>query len=185
MGSETKSVAPNPPSSSSPISQGPGSRGSRNLVLRRCQVSPSISPSLQPQSLHHPAWNSVNFDIVIQAPPTGSGNLIRLLASLARADMSAVTPPHLTVELPAEVEIPLEKMLAKFKWPSSGFKELPRANLLSLRHRIPRTKLTEEESSVRFLESFWPTNPRQSHVLVLAPHTEVSPQFFQCKTPGT
>lgn len=124
------------------------------------------------------AWNSVNFDIVIQAPPTGSGNLIRLLASLARADMSAVTPPHLTVELPHEVETPLEKMLAKFKWPSSGFKELPRANLLSLRHRIPRTKLTEEESSVRFLESFWPTNPRQSHVLVLAPHTEVSPQFF-------
>ncbi|KAF7542347.1 hypothetical protein G7Z17_g11654 [Cylindrodendrum hubeiense] len=124
------------------------------------------------------AWNSVDFDIIIQAPPTGSGNMIRLLASLARADMSAVTPPHLTIELPSEIETPLEKMLAKFKWPSSGFKELPRANLLSLRHRIPRSKMSEEESSARFLESFWPASPRKSHVLVLAPHTEVSPQFF-------
>ncbi|KAH7160837.1 hypothetical protein EDB81DRAFT_924074 [Dactylonectria macrodidyma] len=124
------------------------------------------------------AWNSVDFDILVQAPLTGSGNLIRLLGSLARADMSAVTPPHLTIELPSKIEGPLEKMLDKFKWPSSGFKELPRANLLSLRHRIPQSKMTEEDSSIRFLESFWPARPRNSHVLVLAPHTEVSPQFF-------
>ncbi|KAH7150005.1 hypothetical protein B0J13DRAFT_523085 [Dactylonectria estremocensis] len=131
------------------------------------------------------AWNSVDFDIVVQAPLTGSGNLIRLLGSLARADMSAVTPPQLTIELPSTVEAPLEKMLDKFRWPSSGFKELPRANMLSLRHRIPRSKMTEEGSSIRFLESFWPARPRNSHVLVLGPHTEVSPQFFHCKVPGT
>jgi hypothetical protein len=53
--------------------------------------------------------------------------------------------------------------------------------MLSLRHRIPRQKLTEEESSVRFLESFWPQKPEFSHVLVLSPNTEVSREFFHCK----
>ncbi|KAK7417524.1 hypothetical protein QQX98_004488 [Neonectria punicea] len=124
------------------------------------------------------AWNRVDFDILIQAPATGSGNLQRLLNSLGRADMSAVTAPHLTVELPFEVEKPLEKALANFKWPSSAYNELPHLNMVSLRHRIPRSKMTAEESSTRFLESFWPLRPRESHVLVLAPHTEVSPQFF-------
>ncbi|KAK7416059.1 hypothetical protein QQZ08_012141 [Neonectria magnoliae] len=124
------------------------------------------------------AWNRVDFDILIQAPATGSGNLQRLLNSLGRADMSAVTAPHLTVELPFEVEKPLEKALAAFKWPSSAYNELPHLNMVSLRHRIPRSKMTAEESSTRFLESFWPLRPRESHVLVLAPHTEVSPQFF-------
>lgn len=34
---------------------------------------------------------------------------------------------------------------------------------------------------MRFLESFWPINPKYSHVLVLSPQVEVSPLFFHCK----
>ncbi|RYP57961.1 hypothetical protein DL769_009183 [Monosporascus sp. CRB-8-3] len=49
---------------------------------------------------------------------------------------------------------------------------------LTLRHRIPRQAMTEEESSARFLESFWPARPKSSHVLVLSPQVELSPQFF-------
>lgn len=124
------------------------------------------------------AWNKVDFDIVVQAPLTGSGNLIRLLSSLRRADLSAVNPPHLTIELPYAIEEALEKTLARFKWPAYKTGEVRHANMLSLRHRIPHRKMTEEESSVRFLESFWPSEPRTTHVLVLAPHTEISPQFF-------
>lgn len=95
--------------------------------------------------------------------------------------MSAVTVPQLTIELPWVVEEPLEKMLASFQWPSKGSGQLPQPQMLSLRHRIPPHTMTEDESSVRFLESFWPRRPTENHVLVLAPHVEVSPQFFHCK----
>lgn len=47
---------------------------------------------------------------------------------------------------------------------------------------MARWTLSEEDSSVRFLESFWPANPRDSHVLVLSPQTELSPQFYHCKS---
>ncbi|KAI1059354.1 hypothetical protein LB507_003749 [Fusarium sp. FIESC RH6] len=124
------------------------------------------------------AWNKVHFDILIQAPPVGTANLQRLLTSLSKADKSAITIPQLTVELPPVVEKPLAGFLSNFQWPSKASGALPQSQMLTLRHRIASRKMDEEESSVRFLESFWPRNPRQSHVLVLAPHTEVSPQFF-------
>lgn len=122
----------------------------------------------------------MHFDIVIQAPPSGSGNLERLLDSLRNADMSAMTVPQLTIELPWVLEEPLEKILASFQWPSRGSGQLSQPQMLSLRHRIPPHTMTKEESSVRFLESFWPRKPSENHVLVLAPHVEVSSQFFHC-----
>ncbi|UKZ47342.1 hypothetical protein TrVGV298_001560 [Trichoderma virens] len=124
------------------------------------------------------AWNDVSFDILIHAPPHGTGNLKRLLRSLARADLAGVSPPHLTIELPTVIEQDLSNFLSGYEWPSKAPSAGPKPRLLSLRHRIPRQKLSEEESSVRFLESFWPTKPSHSHVLVLSPHTEVTFQFF-------
>ncbi|OBS19330.1 hypothetical protein FPOA_11054 [Fusarium poae] len=124
------------------------------------------------------AWNKVHFDILVQAPPVGTANLQRLLTSLHRADKSAITIPQLTIELPPVVEKPLAGFLSGFQWPSKASGELPQSQMLSLRHRISTRKMDEEESSVRFLESFWPSKPLQNHVLVLAPHAEVSPQFF-------
>ncbi|KAJ4270246.1 hypothetical protein NW762_001922 [Fusarium torreyae] len=124
------------------------------------------------------AWNKVHFDILVQAPAAGTANLQRLLTSLRRADKSALSVPQLTIELPPVVEKPLESFLSGFQWPSKASGQLPQSQMLSLRHRIPSRKIDEEESSVRFLESFWPSKPSHNHVLVLAAHTEVSPQFF-------
>ncbi|KAI8723546.1 hypothetical protein NCS52_00210400 [Fusarium sp. LHS14.1] len=124
------------------------------------------------------AWNKVHFDILIQAPPLGTANLQRLLTSLRNADKSPISMPHLTIELPSVVEQPLEKFLSGFQWPLRTSGQLPQSQMISLRHRIPSHQIDEEESSVRFLESFWPGNPSHNHVLVLAPHTEVSSQFF-------
>ena len=73
------------------------------------------------------------------------------------------------------------EFLKTFQWPP-GRAEMPsHPRQLSLRHRIPRSSVTEEESAVRFLESFWPSNPKYSHVLVLSPQAQLSPQFFHCK----
>jgi hypothetical protein len=127
------------------------------------------------------AWNKVSVDILIHAPPTGSGNLIRLLRSLDGADISPFSVPHLTIELPQRIETATEKYLESFRWPPASARRPGATQMLSLRHRIPRKRMTEEESSVRFLESFWPTSPLYSHILVLSPHAEVSPQFFHCK----
>ncbi|POR35925.1 Uncharacterized protein TPAR_03878 [Tolypocladium paradoxum] len=124
------------------------------------------------------AWNKVRFDILIHAPLTGTGNLKRLLRSIKRADLTGHSVPHLTVELPNAIEAPLEQYLAGYQWPPSSPDQEPMPQMLSLHHRIPRQRLTEEESSVRFLESFWPADPAHSHVLVLSPHTEMTPQFF-------
>ncbi|PTB45478.1 uncharacterized protein TrAFT101_000921 [Trichoderma asperellum] len=124
------------------------------------------------------AWNEVNFDIIIQAPRHGAGNLKRLLRSLARTDMAGVSPPHLTIELPSTVEEDLTSFLNGYEWPPKAHGVAPKTKLLSLRRRIPRHKMSEEESSVRFLESFWPAKPFHSHVIVLSPHTEVTSQFF-------
>ncbi|KAF4973524.1 hypothetical protein FZEAL_9307 [Fusarium zealandicum] len=124
------------------------------------------------------AWNKVHFDIMIQAPPVGTANLQRLLTSLRRTDKGAISIPHLTIELPSIIEQPLERFLSAFQWPSKASGQMPQSQMLSLRHRIPSHKIDEEESSVRFLESFWPGKPSRNHVLVLAPHAEVSPQFF-------
>ncbi|KJZ79849.1 hypothetical protein HIM_00563 [Hirsutella minnesotensis 3608] len=124
------------------------------------------------------AWNQVRFDILIHSPPTGTGNLKRLLQSLARADLGGHAIPHLVIELPSTVDAPLEKYLAGYKWPPPRLAQKEMPSMLTLRRRIPRQTLTEEESSARFLESFWPSDPAHSHALVLSPHMEISPQFF-------
>ncbi|KAK5998559.1 hypothetical protein PT974_00940 [Cladobotryum mycophilum] len=124
------------------------------------------------------AWNDVHFDILVHAPPSGSGNLKRLLNSLARADLGGVTAPHITIELPSNVNKNLENYLQSYRWPTLFSHSASHPQMLSLRHRIPRKKVDEEEASARFLESFWPNRPSHSHVLILSPHTEVTPQFF-------
>jgi hypothetical protein len=131
-------------------------------------------------SEHSTAWNKISVDILIHAPLSGSGSLIRLLKSLNSADFTAFTIPHLTIELPQQIEDATEKYLENFHWPPAHVQNPGRVQMLSLRHRIPRQRMTEEESSIRFLESFWPTTPKYSHILVLSPQTELSPQFFHC-----
>ena len=104
---------------------------------------------------------------------------MRLLRSLSRADLRAVGFPQLTIELPPTIDEPLQKFLDVYQWPPQSPVSTSRLNMLSLRRRIPRQKLTEEEASARFLESYWPGRS-SSHVLVLSPNTEITPQFFNC-----
>ncbi|KAG5939214.1 hypothetical protein E4U53_007856 [Claviceps sorghi] len=125
------------------------------------------------------AWNKVRFDILIHATPTKSANLKRLLNSIARADLAGIPTPHITVEIPHTIDESLESFLSNFQWPRPTSHGGPQPLMLSLRRRITRQPLDEEDSSVRFVESFWPTDPSSTHVLVLAPNTEITPQFFQ------
>ncbi|KUI56891.1 hypothetical protein VP1G_04226 [Cytospora mali] len=123
-------------------------------------------------------WNRVSVDIVVHAHAGASGSLIRLLKSLSAADYTSCVVPHLTIELPEEIDPPTGLFLQNFQWPPRSASGPKTANLLTLRHRILRRGDTEEESSVRFLESFWPANPIFSHVLVLSPQVELSPNYF-------
>ncbi|KAK9776767.1 hypothetical protein AB5N19_10645 [Seiridium cardinale] len=124
------------------------------------------------------AWDKNHIDIVIQAVPGSTGSLIRLLRSLAMADFSSSSIPHLTIELPHDVDAATKQFLQNFQWPPSYIPNPTGAKYVSLRHRIPHQRLTEEESSARFLESFWPADPTMSHVLVLSPQVELAPNFF-------
>ncbi len=121
----------------------------------------------------------VSIDVIIHAQPAASGSLLRLLDSLSKADYSKSAPPRLTIELPHEVEGPTKKFLEDFRWPPSDHILEVNANQLNLRHRIPEPSLTAEENSIRFLESFWPTKPATSHLLVLSPQVELSPLYLQ------
>ncbi|KAK8127481.1 hypothetical protein PG984_008589 [Apiospora sp. TS-2023a] len=123
-------------------------------------------------------WDKIHIDILVHAMPGASGSLIRLLRSLGRADFAAGPIPHLTIELPHDIDPPTKRYLETFKWPPAHVYNPNNARYLSLRHRIPHQRMTEEESSIRFLESFWPADPHTSHILVLSPQVELSPQFF-------
>ncbi|KAL2264322.1 hypothetical protein VTK26DRAFT_7288 [Humicola hyalothermophila] len=124
------------------------------------------------------AWDKVNIDILVHASSGAPGSLIHLLKSLSAADYSAGSIPHLTIELPRDVDRATTEFLKSFEWPPRRFQTRSRSRQLTLRHRIAGDRLTEEESSVRFLESFWPASPRYSHVLVLSPQAQLSPGFF-------
>ena len=128
------------------------------------------------------AWNKFHVDILVHASSGASGSLIRLLKSLSAADYTSCAIPHLTIELPHDVDAPTQEFLKSFQWPPAHIANPSNIKQLCLRHRIAHWSLNEEESSIRFLESFWPANPQDSHVLVLSPQTELSPQFYHCKT---
>ncbi|KAI8624562.1 hypothetical protein F5Y19DRAFT_490941 [Xylariaceae sp. FL1651] len=127
-------------------------------------------------------WDKINIDILIQASPGSLGSLKRLLRSLSAADYTSSAIPHITIELPHNIDTPTKRFLETFTWPPPHMYNPTNAQYLSLRHRIHQQRLTEEETSTRFLESFWPARPQESHILVLSPHAEVSSQFFSCNS---
>jgi hypothetical protein len=131
---------------------------------------------LDSQSLSH--WNKFSVDILVHAHAGASGSLIRLLKSLRTADYTASAVPHLTIELPEEIDPPTAQFLKTFQWPPLRAFNPAIANQLTLRHRITRHGDTEEESSIRFLEGFWPLDTSLSHVLVLSPQVELSPHYY-------
>ncbi|KAL8750560.1 MAG: hypothetical protein Q9184_006387, partial [Pyrenodesmia sp. 2 TL-2023] len=124
------------------------------------------------------AWQTTYVDILIHAPPHSSGSLLRLLKSIEAADYFGHRRPHLTIELPADVDPPTWAFLEELTWPPLDWSGTPHQSQVTLRHRIPQQAGTPEEASARQLESFYPARPAHSHVLVLSPQIELSPMYF-------
>ncbi|KAL8811761.1 MAG: hypothetical protein Q9223_007460 [Gallowayella weberi] len=124
------------------------------------------------------AWKTTYVDILIHAPPHSSGSLLRLLRSIEAADYFGHRRPHLTIELPAEVDPPTMQYLEGLVWPPFDSSATHHASQVTLRHRVPRRASTVEGASIRLVESFYPARPADSHVLVLSPQVELSPIYF-------
>ncbi|KAL8717147.1 MAG: hypothetical protein Q9225_005589 [Loekoesia sp. 1 TL-2023] len=124
------------------------------------------------------AWHTTYVDILIHAPPYSSGSLLRLLKSIEAADYFGHRRPHLTIELPADIDPPTWAYLEGLTWPPLDSSGAPHTSQVTLRHRVPRTSGSAEEASIRHVESFYPARPADSHVLVLSPHVELSPLYY-------
>lgn len=103
---------------------------------------------------------------------------MRLLDSLKKADIFGSKPPRLIIELPPKIDEPSKRYLETFKWPPAKSAGGLQTNYLTLRHRIPQGGITPEQSALRTLESFWPANAENSHVLLLSSQAELSPLFY-------
>ncbi|OAG10251.1 uncharacterized protein CC84DRAFT_1161230 [Paraphaeosphaeria sporulosa] len=118
------------------------------------------------------SWNLPTVDILIQVPPD-SASVARLLKSIRSADYSGLNLPHITLELPADLDETVEQFLDEFSWPPSGHQ-----SHITTRRKIGNQRATQEESAVRFLELFYPSS-KNSHLLLLSPQAELSPQYYQ------
>lgn len=125
-------------------------------------------------SLRH--WYDPTVDILIQVPPDSS-SVLRLLKSIKDADYSGLRPPRITVELPAELDISVKEHIESFKWPPHNDNPMAGSGL-SIRRRISNHRHNQEDSAIRFLELFYPTNTINSHVLLLSSQAQLSPQYF-------
>lgn len=124
-------------------------------------------------------WFSPTIDIVIQAPRASFGSLKRLVWSLVNVDYRGLNVPRLTIELPSDIEHFTEKFLHDLQWPPVHDSLPFHPNLLTLHHRIPSSRQSSEQASLRFVESFYPSHPRNHHLLILSPQAELSPRFLQ------
>ncbi|KAG8527557.1 uncharacterized protein KY384_007709 [Bacidia gigantensis] len=124
------------------------------------------------------AWPRVYIDIFIQAPSESSGSVVRLLRSVESADYFGTRRPHLTIDLPAEIDPPTWSYIENLVWPPTDWSGAPHTSQVTLRHRISRKTTTAEEASARFLEAFYPKRTMDSHVVLLSPQTELSPLYY-------
>lgn len=124
------------------------------------------------------AWHTTFVDIVIHVPPHSSGSLLRLLKSIEGADYFGSRRPHITIELPAEIDPPTSDFLEDFVWPPLDPSGAPHASQVTLRHRIPRHSFNAQGASSHLVESFYPARPKDSHVLLITPQAELSPVYY-------
>lgn len=115
-------------------------------------------------------WNDLHVDLLVHASESSS-SLIRLVRSLDAADYLG-TEPSLTIELPPWTDTDLLKSLQNL----NGLSQLK--GRITLRRRIQPHDMDPIESSLRTVESFYPLNPKLSHLLMLSPQTELAPSFY-------
>lgn len=119
--------------------------------------------------------NQNQIDIVITPYRSSSGSLIRLLESIRSAHYHNLPLPRITVDIPPDVDSFALSYLEYFRWPS----EVPiSSNKLTLRRRLKRSTFSPPLASLHTLESFYPQTYPLSHVLVLDPDVELSPDYF-------
>ncbi|KAF1817136.1 hypothetical protein P152DRAFT_9300 [Eremomyces bilateralis CBS 781.70] len=126
------------------------------------------------------AWNIPTIDILVHAPTDSSGSLIGMIKSLQATDYKGLPTPRLIIELPANAEPFTLMFLDNLEWPppSSSPSTSRRPNQLILRRRLPSRHLTPEESSLRFMEGFFPSKPGNHAVFVVSAQTQLSPTFY-------
>lgn len=100
------------------------------------------------------------------------------MKSIEAADYFGSRRPHITIELPAEIDPPTLDFLENIVWPPIDWSGAPHVSQITLRHRLPRYGFTTAEASTHFIESFYPARPKDSHVLLLSPQAELSPIFY-------
>ncbi|PSN62295.1 hypothetical protein BS50DRAFT_578113 [Corynespora cassiicola Philippines] len=122
------------------------------------------------------SWHLPTVDILIQVPPDSS-SVLRLLKSLKQANYDGMKLPRITIDLPANVDVSVKQYLENFRWPPANDNPLA-GSQLTVRRRIASQHATQEESAIRFLELFYPTSITNSHVLLLSPQAQLSPQYY-------
>ncbi|OAG42952.1 hypothetical protein AYO21_02903 [Fonsecaea monophora] len=157
-------------------------------ALREKTLSTGLSLIMLPSNPQSLSWVSfldaaslskldkVQIDIVIQAQPGSSASLMRLLRSIKDADYSGWVLPRLTIELPSNVDPFLARYLSNFRWPANGADSESR---VTIKHRLDTRLMTPVQASLRTVESFYPAAASTSHVLLLSPNIELSPNYFQ------
>lgn len=120
--------------------------------------------------------NKIQIDIVIHAQIESSASLMRLLRSIKDADYAGWKFPRVTVELPSSVDPFLADYLSNFRWSSDS---AGHENRLVVRHRLDSRVMSPVQASMRTVESFYPLGASTSHVLMLSPNVELSPNYFQ------
>ncbi|KAJ4355356.1 hypothetical protein N0V95_003031 [Ascochyta clinopodiicola] len=122
------------------------------------------------------SWHLPTIDILVQVPPDSS-SVLHLLKSIKEADYSGLALPRITLELPAELDPTVKRSLENFEWPPHKTQRSGGGQLL-LRRRIANHRVTQEDAAIRFLELFYPNNVDSSHVLLLSPQAQLSPQYL-------
>ncbi|KEF55638.1 uncharacterized protein A1O9_08388 [Exophiala aquamarina CBS 119918] len=120
--------------------------------------------------------NDISIEIIIHAHTEASANVMRLIRSIQEADYSGWSLPRVTIELPARTDPFLMHFLSKLQWPPS---EYASESKLVLRHRIDARPISPVQASLRTIESYYPAQLSESHLLVVSPDVELSPGYFQ------
>lgn len=121
------------------------------------------------------SWHLPAVDILVQVPPDSS-SVLHLLKSIKQADYAGLALPRITLELPTDLDPTVERVLESFQWPPHKTPSI--SSQLVLRRRIANHRATQEDAAIRFLELFYPSNTANSHVLLLSPQAQLSPQYF-------
>ncbi|KZM24011.1 uncharacterized protein EKO05_0009353 [Ascochyta rabiei] len=122
------------------------------------------------------SWHLPTIDILVQVPPDSS-SVLPLLKSIQEADYSGLALPRITLELPAELDPTVERSVEKLEWPPRKTRRSAGSQLI-VRRRIANHGVTQENAAIRFLELFYPNNVDSSHVLLLSPQAQLSPQYL-------